>query len=83
MFGSYPSRALLEPPYQLESHLYQNLQCADWFCGLLGRYLAYTVQPDQYSDYKIVSDYFGGRLQSVLKANSLRKNLQVQAENED
>jgi hypothetical protein len=80
MFGSYrgyTSKALLELPYQLESHLYQNLQCADWFCGLLGRYLAYAVLPDQYSDYKIVNDCFGRRLQSVLKANSLRKNIQI------
>jgi hypothetical protein len=86
MFGSYrgyTSRALLEPPYQLESHLYQNLQCADWFCGLLGRYLAYSVLPEEYSDYKIVSDYFKSRLQSALKANSLRKNNQILLENEE
>ncbi|MDL2279484.1 DUF3800 domain-containing protein [Desulfovibrio sp. OttesenSCG-928-G11] len=86
MFGShrgYTCKALLEPPYQLESHLYQNLQCADWFCGLLGRYLAYTVLPNQYSDFKIVSDYFGSRLQSALKANSLRKILQSQTADDD
>ena len=85
MFGShsYSSRTLLEPPYQLESHLYQNLQCADWFCGLLGRYLAYTVLPDQYSDYKIVSKYFGWRIQGALKVSSLRKNIQIQADSED
>ena len=83
MFGShrgYTCKALLEPPYQLKSHLYQNIQRTDWFCGLLGRYLTYTVMPEQYSDYKIISDYFGLHLQSVLKANSLRKNFQPENE---
>jgi hypothetical protein len=86
MFGSYrgyTSRALLEPPYQLESHLYQNIQCADWFCGILGRYFAYSVLPAQYSDYQIFNDYFGERFQGVSKASSLRKNTQLQAENDD
>lgn len=76
MFGyhnGYPCKMLLEPPYQLESHLYQNLQCADWFCALIGRRLTYTVQPTTYKDYKIVEDYFGSRLDGILKANSIRK----------
>ncbi|HJD96025.1 DUF3800 domain-containing protein [Mailhella massiliensis] len=68
-----PCAALLEPPYQLESHLYQNLQCADWFCGLLNKYLMYQVLPEQYADYKMMETYFGARLQRVLKAGSLRR----------
>ena len=76
MFGQHygsTCTTLLEPPYQLESHLYQNLQCADWFCGLLNKYLIYHLLPEQYEDYKIMDTYFGARLQGVLKAHSLRR----------
>lgn len=76
MFGAHNGgscQTLLEPPYQLESHLYQNLQCADWFCALIGRRLTYAVQPNQYSDYKVIEDYFGARLTNIQRANSLRR----------
>ena len=75
MFGCHHGgkcNSLIEAPYQLESHLYQNIQCTDWFCGLLNRYITYKLMPEQYEDYKIVDTYFGIRLQSVLKAHSLR-----------
>lgn len=78
MFGYHHGNScvtLLEPPYQLESHLYQNIQCADWFCGLLGKYLCYAIQPDQYEDYEIINKYFDVRLQSALKAHSLRRKV--------
>ncbi len=81
MFGFHRGstcQALLEPPYQLESHLYQNLQCADWFCGLLGRHIAYSVAPEQYADYESVNRYFGTRLKSALKANSLRRSAMLE-----
>ena len=32
----------------------------------------YNLLPEQYEDYKIIDTYFGIRLQSVLKAHSLR-----------
>lgn len=78
MFGihrGYTCKALSEPPYQLESHLYQNLQCADWFCGLLGRYLTYKIFPEQYEDYKITSTYFEPHLNKILKAHSFRHKI--------
>lgn len=74
MFGTHEGltcRCLMEPPYQLESHMFQNLQCADWFCGLLNRYLSYKVLPEQYQDYEIVASYFEKRLLGVVKASRL------------
>lgn len=76
MFGTHHGhecRALLEPPYQLESHLFGNMQCADWFCGLLNRVLTFNILPDQYPDYEIFDKFFGERLKGVLKAQSLKK----------
>ena len=31
--GEEPRRALIEPPFHLESHRYQTVQAADWFGG--------------------------------------------------
>lgn len=73
MFGAERCTSLLEPPYQLESHLYQNLQCADWFCGLFGRRYAYKTRPHEYPEYECVEKYFGVRLETILKAHSLKR----------
>lgn len=78
MFGlhhGYSCNSLLEPPYQLESHLYQNLQCADWICGLLNRYLTFIVESEEYPDYEIFSKYFSSRLEVALKAQSIKRKI--------
>ncbi len=74
MFGNSHCFRLLEPPYQLESHLYQNMQCADWFCGLFGRRYAYRYSPTQYAQNECVERYFGARLDTILKANTMKRN---------
>lgn len=73
MFGREHCFSLLEPPYQLESHLYQNIQCADWFCGLLGRRFPYQVCPREYQDHKCVEEFFGEKIDSILKASKLKR----------
>lgn len=65
MFGSRDGRHLIEPPMQVESHLYPTVQCADWICGLLGRVTAYLSDPVQYADYGWAHRIFGERLASV------------------
>ena len=51
MFGSTPARALIEPPFQVESHLYQTIQAADWIASITGKALAHRVSPDQFPDW--------------------------------
>ena len=72
MFGADPKCSLLEPPYQLESHIYQNLQCADWFCGLFNRIYSHRVSPVEYRDFECFEKYFGDRLKTIIKAYSMR-----------
>jgi hypothetical protein len=72
MFGADPKHSLLEPPYQLESHIYQNLQCADWFCGLFNRIYSYKVKPQEYADFEYFEKNFAGRLDQITKAGSVR-----------
>ena len=73
MFGLAPQYSLLEPPYQLESQIYQNLQCADWFCGLFNRICSWRVSPGEYPDFKCFEIYFGARLDAITKSSTLRK----------
>lgn len=63
--ASEKCRALIEPPIQGESYLFQTLQCADWICGLVGRLCAYQTAPDQYGDWAIFHRYFDGRIRDA------------------
>ena len=46
MFSNQDANKLLEPPLEVESHLYQTVQCADWICALLSRISAFKYDPD-------------------------------------
>ncbi|MFT0762044.1 DUF3800 domain-containing protein [Actinomyces sp. F1_1611] len=69
MFSHENATRLLEPPMEVESHLYQTVQGADWICGLLGRIAAYKFDPD-FDDFSWAPQYFGKRLAQVTSPNS-------------
>ncbi len=74
MYSNNNAVRLLEPPMEVESHLYQTVQCADWICGLLGRISAYKFDPD-FAEYEWAPKYFGDRLASITTGFSkLRKS---------
>ncbi|WP_338447399.1 DUF3800 domain-containing protein [Pelagerythrobacter marensis] len=60
-----PARCLLEPPFQVESHLYQTIQAADWIATLVGRLQAFAIEPDQYQDWEWADKYFGRAVNSL------------------
>lgn len=57
MFGNRAYNTIIEPVFQAESHLYQNLQCADWICAILTRIFAYKVEPVQYPELKWTEEH--------------------------
>ena len=61
MFSNQDADKLLEPPLEVESHLYQTVQCADWICALLGRISAFKYDPD-FKEFEWAIKYFGNRL---------------------
>ncbi|MGJ4843915.1 DUF3800 domain-containing protein [Leifsonia sp. Le1] len=69
MFTNKGGFKLLEPPMQVESHLYQTVQCADWICALIGRLSAYRAS-DEFADFEWASRYFGDRVDAVRTKNS-------------
>lgn len=60
-----PARCLIEPPFQVESHLYQTIQAADWIATLVGRVMAFSVEPQQYADWEWAERYFGARIRAL------------------
>lgn len=79
MFGAQnPARCLLEPPFQVESHLYQTIQAADWIATLIGRLLAFTVEPAQYSDWDWAEKYFGRAVRNLTSHSRVWRPTQAQ-----
>jgi hypothetical protein len=73
MYGADAIKTLLEAPTQVESHLYQSMQAADWICGLLGRIESYRILPSQYTDYDWTAKYFANRLHTAAIRSGVRK----------
>lgn len=73
MFGINARNRLIEPPMQVESHLYQTVQCADWLCGLFGRLAFYECDPEAKPDYILVEQYFGERIRFASTRSGIRR----------
>ncbi|KQM24584.1 MULTISPECIES: DUF3800 domain-containing protein [unclassified Sphingomonas] len=65
MFGSEPARYLLEPPFEVESHLYQTVQAADWIATLVGRIEARRAKPDEYEAWEWAERLFGNKIDAL------------------
>jgi hypothetical protein len=59
MFGVDPTPQLIEPPFEVESHLYQTVQAADWVAAILGHLWAYRLKPKEYPDLAVFEKFFG------------------------
>jgi hypothetical protein len=73
MFGSQPAKRLLEPPFQVESHLYQTVQAGDWLGGILGKILTHRVNPQAFPDYEPVDRFFGAKLSQTATHSRIKR----------
>ena len=71
MYGKEPKRRLIEPLFQVESHLYQTMQAADWIAGLVGRLEAYWADSNAYAENRIFHKYFQDRLNEVSRRSGV------------
>ncbi len=53
---------LIEAPVQVDSKLYQTVQCADWLCAIYGKIAFYDVEPQSKPDYLIFKEFFADRI---------------------
>lgn len=79
MFSHQDADKLLEPPLEVESHLYQTVQCADWVCALLGRISAFKYDPE-FHEFEWAIKYFGNRL---AHASSPHSKIRAASEGKD
>lgn len=80
MYGRSAAKKMLCPPFEVESHVNQPIQAADWIAAILGRLWAYELLPAQYADHEKTYGYYWDRLHelalpqsSVTKRNSIDK----------
>jgi hypothetical protein len=60
-----PARTLIEPPFQVESHLYQTIQAADWIATLIGRQQAHKLAQEEFHDWEWANQMFGPRISAM------------------
>lgn len=73
---------LIEAPVQVDSKLYQTIQCADWLCSIYGKLTFFEIEPDSKPQYEIFKRYFGDRIDAAQKHSNVRNNLPRKASQE-
>ncbi len=63
MFGAEPARTLIEPPFHVESHLYQTIQAADWIATIVGKALTHRIKPAEFPELQWAEDVFSGQIE--------------------
>lgn len=66
---------LIEAPVQVDSKLYQTIQCADWLCSIYGKISYFDIEPNSKPDYELFKRYFGSRIAQAQKRSNVRNNL--------
>ncbi|WP_267356485.1 MULTISPECIES: DUF3800 domain-containing protein [unclassified Methylobacterium] len=77
MFGAQPCRQLVSPPFEVESHLDQSMQAADWIATLVGRVWAWRLDPEGFAEYSDYDRYFSDRLQRAASFSSVEKRTEI------
>lgn len=72
MYGQDGARGLMEPPYQVESHLYPSVQMADWISSIVGSLWSYKTRPTEFPDEEWAEKYFSARLASASTHSKVR-----------
>lgn len=75
MFGANHRIRLIEPPMQVESHLYQTVQCADWLCALIARVETFQLDPESFHAYEAFDQYFGARVKEASIQSGVRRTI--------
>jgi hypothetical protein len=72
MYGQDPVRRLVQPPFQVESHLYQAVQVADWISAVVGPLWSFRALPQQFADEAWAEKYFAQRIDGASTHSSVR-----------
>jgi hypothetical protein len=75
--GAY---GLMEPPYQVESHLYPTVQMADWIASIVGSMWNYKTRPEEFPDEQWAERYFEARINSAITHSSVKRDTPASAQ---
>jgi hypothetical protein len=70
---------LIEAPLQVDSKLYQTIQCADWLCAIYGKLQYYKAEPNAVPKYEVFEKYFGDRVGRAKNRSNVRDNIERMA----
>ncbi len=73
MYGNRPTRRMICPPFEVESHLNQQVQAADWLATIVGRIWNQRVEPEEFSDFSDYEKYFGRRIEKLSVQSELKR----------
>lgn len=74
---------LIEAPMQVDSKLYQTIQCADWLCSIYGKIEFFNAEPESKPQYEIFKTYFGDRIQANQKRSNVRNTFKKKKQDLD
>lgn len=73
MFGHDPARRMMCPPFEVESHLNQNIQAADWVATIVGRIWNHALDPVGFSGLEEYKTYFESRVNSLASHSTVMR----------
>lgn len=72
MYGADPINRLIQPPFQVESHLYQTIQAADWISSVVGALWSHRALPTQFADEIWAEKYFATRIDAAATHSTVK-----------
>lgn len=63
---------LVQPPFQVESHLYDTIQAADWLATIIGTIWTYRTRPREFSDRQWAEKFFADKISQTSVHSTLR-----------
>lgn len=73
MFGNQPTRRMICPPFEVESHLNQQVQAADWIATVIGRISNHQLEPEGFGDMADYTKYFDARVSSLCTHSKVKR----------
>ncbi|MFN3688715.1 DUF3800 domain-containing protein [Salinarimonas sp.] len=73
MFGNAPAMRLASPPFEVESHLNQNIQAADWIAAIVGRIWSFRFAPQDFAHLQPYETYFWSRLHRLTVQSTVER----------
>ncbi|WP_406871247.1 DUF3800 domain-containing protein (plasmid) [Thioclava sp. 'Guangxiensis'] len=73
MYGARPTRRMICPPFEVESHLNQQVQAADWIATIKGRIWNSRLDQTAFNDMALYDTYFSERIAQISTNSEVKK----------